>query len=92
MGSGLSADPARCRPRAVAARSLDGNGIIGSNAFRLGPGSPATALAHIMPVIEAIRAEGITSLYGIARELDRRGMRGGKWHPATVKLLLARSS
>jgi len=45
-----------------------------------------------MPVIEAIRAEGITSLYGIARELDRRGMRGGKWHPATVKLLLARSS
>jgi len=31
-------------------------------------------------------------LYGIARELDRRGMRGGKWHPATVKLLLARSS
>jgi hypothetical protein len=51
--------------------------------------------ADIMPVIEAIRAEGVTSLYGIARELNHRGiktMRGGTWHPATVRLLLARTA
>jgi len=51
--------------------------------------------ADIMPVIEAIRADGVTSLYGIARELNYRGiktMRGGIWHPTTVKLLLARAA
>jgi DNA invertase Pin-like site-specific DNA recombinase len=48
----------------------------------------------IMPVIEAIRTEGITSLEGIAGELNNRGIqtaRGGNWYATTVKNLLARA-
>jgi hypothetical protein len=39
------------------------------------------------PVIEAIRAEGITSATGIAKALNERGIpsaRGGKWQAAQV--------
>jgi len=47
----------------------------------------------ILPVIEDIRASGITSLDGIAAELNCRGIltaRNGAWFPSTVKPLLAR--
>lgn len=47
----------------------------------------------IMPVIEDIRRAGITSLKGIARELNAREIRtarGGAWHPSTVRNLLRR--
>jgi DNA invertase Pin-like site-specific DNA recombinase len=47
----------------------------------------------ILPVIEAIRHDGITSLNAIARELNAREIRtarGGRWHPATVANLLRR--
>lgn len=49
--------------------------------------------SDIKPVIEAIQAEGHTSLRAIARELNARGIKtsnAGKWYPQTVKNLLAR--
>lgn len=49
--------------------------------------------AELAPIIGDIRASGVTSLQGIARELNARGMqtaRGGQWHASTVRLLLAR--
>ena len=43
--------------------------------------------------VEDIRASGATSLPAIAKELNERGIvtpRGGKWHPSSVRNLLAR--
>lgn len=49
--------------------------------------------ADVRPIIEDIRAGGVTGLRGIAAELNARGIltaRGGKWHPATVANILKR--
>jgi DNA invertase Pin-like site-specific DNA recombinase len=49
--------------------------------------------AQVLPVIEAIRAEGITSQTAIARQLNERGIlapRGGQWTATAVRNLLAR--
>jgi DNA invertase Pin-like site-specific DNA recombinase len=49
--------------------------------------------AQVLPVIDAIRGEGVTSLLGIAGELNRRGIltaRGGQWYATTVRNLLGR--
>ena len=49
--------------------------------------------ADIMPIVADIRAGGITTLKGIAAELNARGIltaRHGAWYPSTVKRLLAR--
>jgi DNA invertase Pin-like site-specific DNA recombinase len=49
----------------------------------------------ILPVIEDIRAAGITTLDGIAAELNARGIltaRHGAWFPSTVRRLLAREA
>jgi DNA invertase Pin-like site-specific DNA recombinase len=48
--------------------------------------------ADILPVIEALRAEGITTLWGIAETLNHRGIpapRGGSWSPVQVSRVLA---
>lgn len=48
---------------------------------------------NLGPVIESLRAEGITSLGGIAQALNERSMktpRGGIWHKTSVSNLLAR--
>ena len=48
----------------------------------------------MLPVIEDIRASGVSSLKGIAAELNSRGIltaRGGQWYATTVRNLLARS-
>ena len=56
----------------------------------------ASADAHardLEPVIQSLRDEGIVSLGGIAAALTERGMRtprGGQWHKASVRNLLAR--
>ena len=51
--------------------------------------------AHdIMPVIEDIRAGGITTLEGIAAELNARGIltaRRGQWYAMTVARMLLRA-
>jgi hypothetical protein len=47
----------------------------------------------ILPVIAAIRAEGITSFRGIAGALNRRGIaspRGGRWQASQILRLLRR--
>ncbi|HXP23762.1 MAG TPA: recombinase family protein [Candidatus Sulfotelmatobacter sp.] len=49
--------------------------------------------SNTLPVIESIEKAGITSLSGIAGALNARGVstaRGGLWHAATVKNVLAR--
>lgn len=46
----------------------------------------------VMPVIEAVRAEGFTSLRAIAGELNARGImtaRGGQWGPSGVRDVIA---
>ena len=50
--------------------------------------------AQLAPVIVAIRADGITSLEGMAAELNARGIltaRGGQWYATTVRNLLGRT-
>jgi DNA invertase Pin-like site-specific DNA recombinase len=50
--------------------------------------------ARVMPAIDDIRASGITSLSGIARELNAREIRtanDGKWYATTVRNVLARA-
>ena len=47
---------------------------------------------NVRPIIEGIRASGITTLSGVADALNARGIktaRGGRWHAATVKNLMA---
>ena len=54
----------------------------------------AAAFAHnVLPIIRQIQASGVTSLRGIARALDARGIataRGGSWEARTVSELLRR--
>ncbi len=48
---------------------------------------------NLAPVLADLRREGIASLGGIAAALTERGMltpRGGQWHKASVRNLLAR--
>ena len=45
------------------------------------------------PIIRQVREEGVTSLAGIAEQLNQRGIvtpRGGRWHKSSVRNLLAR--
>ena len=47
----------------------------------------------LAPIVAQLRAEGHFSLPTLARALNERGMvtpRGGKWHPSSVRNLLAR--
>ena len=49
--------------------------------------------AQLRPVVESIRADGITTLAGIAAELNGRDMRtprGATWHASSVRNLLQR--
>lgn len=49
--------------------------------------------SNILPIVEAIKTAGVTTLGGIANALNARGVRtarGGRWHPTTVKNLLSR--
>ena len=51
--------------------------------------------AQVLPVVAALRAEGITSLKAIARALNERGVlapRGGTWLATSVRNLLARET
>jgi hypothetical protein len=44
--------------------------------------------ANTLPVIDSIRAAGISTLSGIAEALNARGIptpRGARWYPTTVK-------
>lgn len=48
----------------------------------------------IRPALQELRQAGITTVRGIAEELNRRGIqtpKGGRWHPTSVQRLLART-
>jgi len=50
--------------------------------------------ANLMPIVEAIRASGVTTLAGLADALNARGVRsrrGGRWHISAVQNLIARA-
>jgi DNA invertase Pin-like site-specific DNA recombinase len=50
--------------------------------------------ANVVPLIEDIRANGITSLKGIARTLSARGIatrRGGEWTATSVRNVMNRN-
>jgi len=45
-------------------------------------------LKKLVPIISELEANGITTDYAIAKELERRDIktaRGGKWRPTTVR-------
>jgi hypothetical protein len=49
--------------------------------------------SNVQPIIGSVRAAGVRTLAGIANALNARGIstaRGGRWHPATVRRLMAR--
>ncbi len=49
--------------------------------------------ANVLPIIEKIRTSGVTTLAGIAEELNTRNVktaRGGRWQATTVHRVLAR--
>jgi hypothetical protein len=50
--------------------------------------------AKVLPIVQAIKTEGATTLRAIAAALNERGVRtarGGEWHDSTVRNLLART-
>lgn len=56
-------------------------------------GGAADRAEHLRPVVDEMRSQGITSLSAVANALNEGGMvtpRGGKWHPSSVRNLLAR--
>ncbi len=51
--------------------------------------------ANVLPIVNAIRASGVTTLAGIADVLNTRGVRtarGGQWWPGSVRNLLQRAA
>ncbi len=50
--------------------------------------------ADVLPTIDEIRADGVTSMRGIARALNNRGVptaRGGQWQSVSVRRVLDRA-
>lgn len=75
---------------AAALRSAAKGNTAAVTAIKAGADSHAENLG---PVIDNLKAEGITSLGGIAKALNERSMktpRGGIWHKTSVSNLLAR--
>ena len=75
---------------AAALRNAAKGNTAAVTAIKAGADSHAENLG---PVIDSLKAEGITSLGGIAKALNERSMktpRGGIWHKTSVSNLLAR--
>jgi hypothetical protein len=56
-------------------------------------GQAASFAAGVLPVLETLRASGVTDLRGLAHALISRGVRtarGGRWHVSNVRNLLLR--
>ncbi|MEQ9814420.1 MAG: hypothetical protein RLO50_16705, partial [Azospirillaceae bacterium] len=50
--------------------------------------------ANVLPVIEKLRAAGVTDLRGLADALNARGIRtarGGRWHVSNVRNVMRRT-
>ena len=80
-----------CNPNGAAALRRAGKGGV---ALREAVRGNADEFAReLAPVVEAVRAEGYSTLRDIAGQLDARGMltrRGGRWQVSNVRNLLAR--
>ena len=78
-------------PNGAAALRRAGRGNVAAvAALKAGANEHAADLA---PIITHLQTEGLTSLRDLAGALNQRRMltpRGGKWHPTSVKNLLAR--
>ena len=64
-----------------------------NKAVRATRGSADKFAANVLPIVQQVRAAGVTTLEGIAKALNARGIktaRGGRWHPTTVRNLLTR--
>jgi DNA invertase Pin-like site-specific DNA recombinase len=51
--------------------------------------------ANILPIVNSVRASGVTDLRGIAQALNDRGVRtarGGRWHVSNVKNVIDRTA
>ena len=51
--------------------------------------------ANVLPIVNSLRAVGVTDLRGLASGLNDRGVRtarGGRWHVSNVRNLLRRSA
>ena len=75
-----------------------GNPTNGKEAAALGRAAQVSEAdrfaANILPIVEAIRASGVTTLAGMADALNARGIRSaraGKWRISSVQNLIARS-
>lgn len=71
--------------------NLPDAGAIGRRALK---GHADTFAEQMAPLLRTIRAEGTTTLRGIAEALNRRAIksaRGRSWHPAAVSNLLVRA-
>jgi DNA invertase Pin-like site-specific DNA recombinase len=88
---------------ALAARKAQGKRLgnhsnihqAGANGRRITKASAAAFAANVMPIVNAIRNSGVTTLAGIADALNARGVptaRGGRWHVSTVMNLLRKSA
>lgn len=69
------------------------------DAQKLGAAANAEAAdafaANVLPIVESIKATGVTSLRGIADALNARGVqtpRGGQWHARSVARLIDRAA
>ena len=73
--------------------STAGRGAVASAKVRTA--SAARRTADLLPVVEAIRAEGLSSLREIASALNQRGIRaarGGRWSAVQVSRILGSST
>ena len=51
--------------------------------------------ANVLPIVNSVRATGVTDLRGIAQALNDRGVRtarGGRWHVSNVKNIIDRAT
>jgi DNA invertase Pin-like site-specific DNA recombinase len=99
-------DPEKRKARRAAGKRPMGNPNGAAPLLRAGKGNAAAVAAikagadkrardDMLPVINDVRAGGAVTLLAIAAELNIREIltaRGGRWHPASVKRLLARAA
>jgi len=67
--------------------------LVQSKGWEKNRANAAAFATNVLPIIEQIKASGVTKLRAIARAMNERGVRtarGGAWHESTVRLLLRR--
>ena len=77
------------------ARALRGRQVGNKEAVAAIRAGAAQRAAHLRGIVEDLRAQGITSVRGIAAQLNERDIltpRGGLWHPTSVARLQRRIS